>query len=321
VNGANVLVCRRSIFVPLSAFLEQVAIYEAAYSADAVAPGFVGSGNEDDNDDDDDGFRGEVWTYTVPTFLCPSDSGVAKSTEFQDGGGKKPTNYAVSAGDWAESTLPNHPSWTTANLRKRNRFPNPRGFASVTQFIQEVPSITRQNTDIKDGISNTIAMGEIIIASPSEKRNVNTGGAVFAGSASQGTLADILNDNIPGNCFDTVAGKEYISGITIKNTKGKFWCQGVAQQTSFSTLLPPNGPSCFSSDPSGNNGKRFFNSAASYHNSGVNIVFADGAVKFVSNTVNTGQLQNGGKLVKTGQSQFGICGTLGSINGGDQGSL
>jgi hypothetical protein len=321
VNGNNKLVSRRSILIPLSAFLEQAAIFAEAYSADAVAPGFVGSDTEDDEDNADDGFKGKIWTETVSIFLCPSDSGVSKSTEFTDSGGKKPTNYVPSVGDWAESVLPALSTWTTANLKKSNRFPNPRGFVSSTQFKQEVPSITRQNTDIKDGISNTIAMGEVIIAAPSEKKKANVGGVVDAASAVQGTLIDILADTVPGNCLNTVTNNEYISGFDVKNTKGKFWCQGAAQQASFSTLLPPNGPSCLSADPDGNNGKRLFNSAASQHRGGVNVVIADGAVKFVSNTVDTGQLQNGGKLVKTGQSQFGIWGALGSISGGDQGSL
>jgi type II secretory pathway pseudopilin PulG len=305
INADGQSVCTRSILVPLTAFLEQTSTFADAYDT-TVAPNVPNP--DDEEDEDNDTFGGEVWTRTIAVFLCPSDSGLAKSKELVNGGGKKPTNYAVSAGDWAESAVPTDP------------IPNPRGFASISQRARKYPGITRQNTDIKDGISNTIAMGEIIIAAPSEARNANVGTVVDANSVIAGTLEEVLAGTVPGNCFDTVTGNQYISGLTVKKNKGHFWCQGLPQQSCFSTLLPPNGPSAMSGAENGNK-QRLFNSAASYHRGGANVVIADGAVKFVSNTIDTGQLRDGGKLVKTGKSPFGIWGALGSISGGDQGSL
>jgi hypothetical protein len=47
----------------------------------------------------------------------------------------------------------------------------------------------------------------------------------------------------------------------------------------------------------------------------VNGVFADGAVRFISNTINTGNLN--ARQTITGPSVYGVWGAMGSKDGGD----
>ena len=48
---------------------------------------------------------------------------------------------------------------------------------------------------------------------------------------------------------------------------------------------------------------------------GVNALFADGSVHFISETIDAGN--QGAPEVTGGASPYGVCGALGTINGGE----
>ena len=85
--------------------------------------------------------------------------------------------------------------------------------------------------------------------------------------------------------------------------------------------MPPNGPSC------GDDwGDTLVSSATSYHSGGVNAVMGDGSVRFVSDTIDCGDLSYPCPLNPAGHvsnrpvggpSPFGVWGALGTINGGE----
>jgi prepilin-type processing-associated H-X9-DG protein len=83
----------------------------------------------------------------------------------------------------------------------------------------------------------------------------------------------------------------------------------------FTTILPPNKPSCFEllayawgiSTPT------------SYHSGGVNASLLDGSVKFISETINAGDA--GTYQPKDGPSVYGVWGGMGSRNGGESTKL
>ncbi|MCH5376354.1 MAG: DUF1559 domain-containing protein, partial [Planctomycetes bacterium] len=82
--------------------------------------------------------------------------------------------------------------------------------------------------------------------------------------------------------------------------------------TGFQTITPPNGPSCVQG---GGDADRGAISASSYHPGGVNALFGDGKVDFVTDSINTGDLSR--PNVSSGPSPYGVWGALGSRNGGE----
>jgi hypothetical protein len=83
-------------------------------------------------------------------------------------------------------------------------------------------------------------------------------------------------------------------------------------------MFPPNSPHC----SSGNRDVWGHWSAASYHPGGVIGGLFDGSGRFVSNTIE--YITPGISIPQqnlTGQSQYGIWGAMGSINGAESQSL
>ena len=80
--------------------------------------------------------------------------------------------------------------------------------------------------------------------------------------------------------------------------------------TGFATVLPPNSPSCVGDSP----GWGIF-SASSRHPNGVNVLFADGSIHFISQTIDAGNSR--AAQVFAGPSPYGVWGALGTINGGE----
>jgi prepilin-type processing-associated H-X9-DG protein len=64
---------------------------------------------------------------------------------------------------------------------------------------------------------------------------------------------------------------------------------------------------------------RMAQTATSNHSGGVNVGLGDGSVKFVSDTVDTGNLDAGS--LHDAPSPYGIWGSMGSINGGEAKTL
>ena len=99
------------------------------------------------------------------------------------------------------------------------------------------------------------------------------------------------------------------------------WFIGMNPYTFFSTIMPPNSPSCGATT---NNGASFAYTASSYHSGGVNAARADGSVMFVSNTINA--ISNGydsttARCKLSGASDFGVWGALGTRSGGESTTL
>jgi prepilin-type processing-associated H-X9-DG protein len=57
---------------------------------------------------------------------------------------------------------------------------------------------------------------------------------------------------------------------------------------------------------------------SSNHTGGVQLALADGSVRFVSETIDVGSLPN---AAKSGRSNFGVWGAVGSRNGGESATL
>ncbi|MBA2114651.1 DUF1559 domain-containing protein [Bremerella alba] len=221
----------------------------------------------------------DVWDTAPQMLRCPSATS-ATSPEYA-------VNYMFSAGDSIY----------------RNR--DGQDLRGVFQTVRGV-----NMRDITDGTSNTIAMSERLIT------NFPLGSGGGSVRVTQGTITGIsgISSN-PSQCLATSSGGFYTNSSNVKGRTGWRWTDGPIEKVGFTTVLPPNAPSCIDgSDPNGD-GTTTILPPTSNHPGGAMGLFCDGSVKFVTETIDTGDLtlaeSNGG------QSPYGIWGAMGSKSGGE----
>lgn len=228
-------------------------------------------------DDASDGSRYELWNHDIPSLLCPSSP--QDSVMAQHG----VTHYAFSSGDSGV-----HITGASQNIRGL--------FGHQT---------SRRMADISDGTSNTIAMAEVTTATSSGSRSI-----LGATARDQGS---IVVDS-PISCILTASSGEYLSSVaTVSATRASRWARGVAVYTGMNTILPPNSPSC-STGGFSNNGQY---PAQSRHVGGAHVLMGDGSARFISESIDTGDLSRPDIRAMSGASPYGVWGALGSIAGGE----
>lgn len=165
-------------------------------------------------------------------------------------------------------------------------------------------------SDITDGSSNTVAVGEkghgdggtrSGVSATAESRSV-IGLAVYSFAATA------LRDN-PTLCLATARNKRYISG-TVSGVfpASEIWPFGHPHWGGFNTILPPNSASCYQGGVNPSNASGIF-SLSSHHPGGAMVCMADGSVHFVTETIDCG---NYGVLPNR---NYGVWGALGTISG------
>ena len=93
------------------------------------------------------------------------------------------------------------------------------------------------------------------------------------------------------------------------------WADGAAFYTSFNTILPPNGEVCMAGGDSGIG----MLPPSSRHQGGTHVLMADGAIKFITDSIDTGDLESG-TVIRGGTDQrapgskspYGLWGSLGT---------
>ena len=216
----------------------------------------------------------------IPMLLCPSDPGTSQSPP--DGYGA-PCNYKFSIGD--------------SYLAIQSSTQSHRGL-----FEDKDAKAFR---DITDGTSNTVMMAE---------RSVGT----TAKSVLQGHAFSIAFTSDPTVCRDSVSStnpNEYVGSAS--NRAAQRWSDRVPPFCAFSTVLPPNSASCWTG--TNENTNESLTSATSYHPGGVNVILADASVRFIPETIDSGDLTL--PEVTSGESPYGVWGALGSISGGESRQL
>jgi len=156
--------------------------------------------------------------------------------------------------------------------------------------------------DIADGASNTIALAETGLG-PTGGGRTTIGQGVFG-----------MPNNLPTNaplCLATASGMTYLPGNSISSWgQGSLWPFGHPFWNAVTTVLPPNGPSCYVGGDNPSNAWGIY-TPNSYHTGGVQVTLADGSVRFISNNINCGNYGAGSP------ASFGIWGALGTVNGGE----
>ena len=297
----NAVVRRWTGFSPFFAMLpyfEQSALYEAGTRGPYAGVDPTG---------------GTIWGETVGFLLCPSDSYSGRS--------QGRSSYLASLGDWIDKNNDNDTMRSVMN----NRGLFARAILFNGQDVnnpQYRPVMTFKGMgSLVDGTSNTVVFSE---RCTSATRNKIKGCYILGlsgwtnGNSEGGSLFPRLcldsKDPAKPDQYDLTKG----SGVQIGDHFGTRWADGRGPG-SFSTVLPPNSPSCVGAGLDYD--ARMLVSASSYHTGGVSVAIGDGSVTFVSDTVDSGSLANDTHCVTGGASPFGVWGAMGSVNGGESRAL
>ncbi|MDD3588191.1 MAG: DUF1559 domain-containing protein [Thermoguttaceae bacterium] len=243
----------------------------------------------------------------IPYMYCPSDP-VAETPSYSSGLSR--SSYYGSIGD---------------TLGRTNRTTqNTRGFFGGGSAGDPNPVncvLYRNMSDILDGTSNTIAMSESLTVS--QAGLLDTAGSIaFLGAPSS------VVSNSPAICLNTLNTSDtryFKEGTdttgTQKESRGYAFSDGRTGVVFFQTVMPPNSPNCCASYAHSDSDGGLY-SASSRHKGGVNVVLADGSVRFVSDTIDVGNQSNttepSGRQM---ESPYGVWGAMGSICGGESKSL
>ncbi len=269
-------------------------------------------------------------TAQLNALVCPSESqlefeAVCHTSNNETGLRPAKINYVRCSGDWPDDC----PYVYRGCNGGKPFFPNPRCAIAGWNSYNKMSSAT-------DGTSNTIVLGEKCIGTGTSW-SITSGPDVrqatqYVAGAVAGIGSDASNSNPavygqPSLCMSTnINGKNYGSGAVVSGAFGTRWADGNTGFSNFSTILPPNGPNCYSADNAAQSGtgnagddQRGLQSGSSYHPGGMNVARLDGSVSFVSDGIDTGDLTL--TAVDSGRSPYGVWGAMGSASGGESKSL
>jgi len=198
----------------------------------------------------------------IPAFRCPSDGGMPFGAESGN------NNYAVSEG----CAL----GWDGVNQRNNGVFGRDTG-------------LERNMSDITDGTSNTIMLGEQLVGD--NDRNFYRPGDIVRPQNFPG--GNNLYWPVTGNLYDATAVEQY--GITCKAginqhyaESGRYWISPLPSETVFNTVAPPNWkyPSCQTCSGCGSFDSSGVFPSRSRHPGGAMHAMADGSVTIITDTIN-----------------------------------
>ena len=239
------------------------------------------------------------WRNQPGGVLCPADLG--------PGGLRTPSsglsNYVFSAGDQANNL---HFDWSVCPV------PGICTTKGVVRGLFGLNSKVRSK-DITDGLSKTVAMSEVVRPTYSSGIDPTYAGEQATANDSFANGHVSANATNPRACYQSFVNGAYTGTITsaTRSTGVNAWA-GRACFTLFNTILRPNGPVCHTMQVG-------VLPPRSRHPGGVLVLFADGAVQFISENIDNGS----GDTITTATpaegapSVCGVWGALGSRSGGE----
>lgn len=249
------------------------------------------------------------WTTDIPTYRCPSDPGFGLPSLGR-------TNYAACLGDscWLLH-LANRNNDRTQVTQGRSR----QARAAHRGFF--MPLQEAKFRDCLDGLSNTVAMGEIATdLGDNDNRTVTTESG--ANQSAPGVSLPNIRDN-PSVCKPLISPErprfwdpQYYMISRRLFTRGYRWADQGALFSGCLTILSPNREVC---GPFNTLGTTLIATMSSRHPGGAHVLMGDGAVRFVTDSIEAGDstagsvwLNGTGDQAPGSPSPYGLWGAMGT---------
>ena len=229
------------------------------------------------------------WRTEITAFRCPSDPGVGlpAAGRSNDGLCVGDALYLVHrggrnrAGFWdRENDMHMDDNEAGNDSDEVNNTDAAAVARSTNRGMFWMRNVTRFR-DVLDGLANTIAMGEQNTSLGNREANADA-------LSDQGN-AIMTNPALCDAQVDPARPQFYLSGANLTgfdgtDSKGYRWCSALGAHTSLWTIRPPNNVSCFHDDRNGQG----YNTMGSRHQGGCHILMGDGAIKFVTDSIEAG---------------------------------
>ncbi|MCS7471104.1 DUF1559 domain-containing protein [Stieleria sp. ICT_E10.1] len=299
-----------SILVPLTPYMEQQALWESISQPFPITTPIafifppMGPTPTPGNGADPARNSYDPWWTDVPAFRCPSDPGEGRPAMGR-------SNYGAQCGDNRSLTFgPKFPDLTVNNSIEDQNGKLNRGFFVPREFTRF--------RDILDGLSNTIAMGEITTdLKDGDKRTtpaITISGTIATNpSYCEENFIDpenplfwldpdgVLSGNFPG---DQPRATVFGEG------RGFRWCDARPIYHEVNCILPPNKGLCTNSFAE----NEAIAPPSSRHPGGCHVLMGDGAVVFTTDSVESGNA-NAPQPTPGVESPYGLWGALGTRSG------
>ncbi len=248
------------------------------------------------------------WVTEIPMLRCPSDPGVGLPAQGR-------TNYAACLGDSME--------WSVRGPKQHQAAQGGEVIMNQSWALRSlaadrgvfVPHKDAKFRDILDGLSNTVAFGEIL---------TDLGDRDSRGTQSiNGNPPNEIRLNpsycIDNNQLDPDRPRYWAPGIPTENAnngRGFKWADFRPNFSGCHTIYPPN-----AAIGGGNNsGQTGMFPPSSRHQGGAHVLMSDGAVIFITDSIEAGDLHQemvwqspvNGVSVPGSQSPYGLWGALGT---------
>jgi prepilin-type N-terminal cleavage/methylation domain-containing protein len=252
------------------------------------------------------------WSTETPTFRCPSDPGWGVPALGR-------TNYAACTGD----SIYNGEHGVSIFIGNRWFYesdPDTVARARCGMRGVFVPRASMKFLHVRDGLSNTIMVGEIMTGRGD--RDIRTAPSINNG----GSI--VVADN-PRRCFDLGQiddrrprfwRADYTGLSAIVTRRGYRWAIFHQVQSQMNTILPPNSEVCLA----GHSDTHGIVPPSSHHAGGVHVAMADGAIKFITDSIEAGDPRTPGvycialssrtnSITPAGsRSPYGVWGAMGT---------
>jgi len=253
----------------------------------------------------------EPWQWEFSLYRCPSDPGMGRPSYGR-------INYAACFGDGMVAA-------DSGPFKEVNGvFVYDETLAEQTDAAMRgvfVPRVVTRLSDVTDGLSNTIMLGEM--ATDLGDRDNRTNPIVGPGLELRDhpnwarDHAKLIDPQRP----QFWAVEEVATELELASDTGRGfrWADGMPLYSGFNTILPPNREITLAQDQDDSWGVL---TASSRHQSGVHVCFADGSVRFITDSIDTGDTRRssvypGSPNPPGSKSPYGLWGALGTRSSGE----